>query len=116
MISFVIGKLAAYGIDKITIPYIYPYLKNSVNNIKSNFRRNNIRSSRRTKGFLLFIVFFNEFSVLYQLLRHIIAHDNTLSSFAKTIENLKSESEIAISWFEDNHLIMNSGKFQTFFD
>ena len=47
---------------------------------------------------------------------HNFADDNTLSSFAKTIENLisilESESEIAINWFKDNHMIVNPGKFQ----
>ena len=44
------------------------------------------------------------------------ADDNNLSSFAKTIENLisilESESEIAIYWFKDNHMIVNPGNFQ----
>ena len=47
---------------------------------------------------------------------HKFADDNTLSSFAKTIQNLisilESESEIAINWFENNHMIANPGKFQ----
>ena len=47
---------------------------------------------------------------------HNFAVDNTLSIFAKTIENLisilESESEIAINWFKDNHMIVNPGKFQ----
>ena len=46
---------------------------------------------------------------------HNFADDNTLSSFAKTIENLisilESESEIAINWFKNN-MIVNPGKFQ----
>ena len=45
---------------------------------------------------------------------HNLADDNTLSIFAKTIENLnsilKSESEIPINWFKDNHMIVNPGK------
>ena len=40
----------------------------------------------------------------------------TLSSFAKTIKNqisiLESESEIAIKWIKNNHMIANPGKFQ----
>ena len=44
------------------------------------------------------------------------ADDNTVLTFAKTIENLisilESESEIAINWFKDNHMIVNPGKFQ----
>ena len=39
---------------------------------------------------------------------HNFADDNTLSSFAKTIENLisilESESEIAMSWFKDDYM------------
>ena len=39
-----------------------------------------------------------------------------LSSFAKTVENLisilESESEIAINWFKNNHMIVNPGKFR----
>ena len=49
-------------------------------------------------------------------LAHNFADDNTLSSFAKTIGNLISvlelESEIAINWFKDNHMIVNPVKFQ----
>ena len=47
---------------------------------------------------------------------HNFSDDKTLSSFAKTIENLisilESESEIAINWFKNNHMIVNPGKFQ----
>ena len=47
---------------------------------------------------------------------HNFADDNTLSSFTKTIEYvisiLESESEKAINWFKDNHMIVNPGKFQ----
>ena len=47
---------------------------------------------------------------------HNFGDDNTLSSFAKIIENLisilESESEIAINWFKDNHMIVNPGKFK----
>ena len=47
---------------------------------------------------------------------HNLADGNTLSSFAKTIENLigilESERGIAINWTKDNHMIVNPGKFQ----
>ena len=40
---------------------------------------------------------------------------NTLSNFAKTIENLisnlESQNEIAVNWFIDNHITVNTGKF-----
>ena len=47
---------------------------------------------------------------------HNFADDNTLPSFAKTIENLisilESESEVAINWFKYNHMIVNPRKFK----
>ena len=71
-----------------------------------NLRRNNIRS-----------LFFNDFFYFTLVaLAHNFGDDNTLSSFAKIIENLisilESESEIAINWFKDNHMIVNPGKFK----
>ena len=105
------------------ICYIYSYLKSrkqcvSVNNIKSTFEE--IISGvpqGSIVGPILFNIFFNDF--FYFILvasAHNFADDNTLSSFAKTIENLisilESESEIAINWFKNNHMIVNPGKFQ----
>ena len=57
------------------------------------------------------------FSILYLLLWLISFYThNTLSIFAKTIDNLisilESECEIAINWFKENHMIANAGKFQ----
>ena len=47
---------------------------------------------------------------------HNFADDNTVSSFANAIKNLisilESQSEIAINWFKNNHMIVNPGKFQ----
>ena len=113
--DLVIAKLAAYGFDKNMICYIYSYLKSrkqcvSVNNIKSTFEE--IISGvpqGSIVGPILFNIFFNDF--FYFILvasAHNFADDNTLSSFAKTIENLisilESESEIAVSWFKDDYM------------
>ena len=121
--DLIIAKLAAYGFDKNMICYIYSYLKSrkqcvSVNNIKSTFEE--IISGvpqGSIVGPILFNIFFNDF--FYFILvasAHNFADDNTLSSFAKTIENLvsilESESEIAINRFKINHMIVNLGKFQ----
>ena len=121
--DLVIAKLAASGFEKNMICYIYSYLKSrkqcvSVNNIKSTFEE--IISGvpqGSIVGPILFNIFFNDF--FYFILvasAHNFADDNTLSSFAKTIENLisilESESEIAINWFKNNHMIVNPGKFQ----
>ena len=47
---------------------------------------------------------------------HNFADCNTISSFAKKMENvisiLESESEITINWFKYNHAIVNSSKFK----
>ena len=121
--ELVIAKLAAHGFDKNMIRYIYSYLKSrkqcaSVNSIKSTFEE--IISGvpqGSIVGPILFNIFFNDF--FYFILvasAHNFADNNTLSSFTKTMENLisilESESEIAINWFKNNHMIVNPGKFQ----
>ena len=105
------------------ICYISSYLKSrkhclSVNNIKSSFEEIISGVSQGSiVGPILFNIILNDF--FYFILvasAHNFADDNTLSGFAKTIENLisilKSESEIAINWCKDNRIIMNSSKFQ----
>ena len=105
------------------ICYIYSYLKSrkrcvSVNNIKSTFEEIISGVPRGSiVGRILFNIFFYDF--FYFILvasADNFADDNTLSSFAKKIENLnsilESESEIAINWFKNNHMIVNPCKFQ----
>ena len=119
----VISKLAAYGFDKNMIYYIYSHLKSrkqcvSVNNIKSTFEE--IISGvpqGSIVGSVLFNIFLNYFFYFVLVVSaNNFAEDNTLSSFSTAIENvisiLKSESEIIINWFKDNHMIVNPGKFK----
>ena len=121
--DLVIVKLAAYGFDKNMICYMYSYLKGtkqcaSVKNIKSTFEE--IISGvpqGSILGPILFNIFFKDFfHFILVASAHNFADNNTLSSVAKTIENLisilESESEIAINWFKNNHMIVNPGKFQ----
>ena len=60
-----------------------------------------------------FYIFFHFTLVVYA---RSFADDNTLLSFAKTIENpvsvLESEKWDIINWFKDTHKIWNLGKFQ----
>ena len=61
-------------------------------------------------------ILFNIFFFLCNVSFHSFAHDNILSSFARTVEslvsNLESESGCAINWFRDNSTIVNPDKFQ----
>ena len=108
--DLVIFKLAAYGWDKS--------MTCSVKNIKTTFEE--IISGvpqGSIVGPVLFNIFFNDFFYFITVdLPHNFTDDITLSSFAKTMENLinilKSETEIAINWFKNNHTIVNPGKFQ----
>ena len=110
--GLVTAKLAAYGFDKNMICYIYSYLKSrkqcvSVNKITFEEIISGAPQGSIV-GPILFNFFFNDF--FYFILvasAHNFADDNTLSSFAKTIENLisllESEREITINWSKNNH-------------
>ena len=68
-------------------------------------------------GPILFNIFLNDFFFfLCNVSVHNFADDNTLSSFAKTVNDLvsilQSESGCLINWFGDNNLIVNPDKFQ----
>ena len=121
--DLVTAKLAAYRFAENMICYIYSYLKIrkqrvNVNNIKSTFEEiiSGVPQSSII-GPILSNIFFNDFFYFILLTsNHNFADDNTLSSFAKKIENLisilESESEIVINWFKDNYMIVNAGKFK----
>ena len=122
-LDLVISKLGAYGFEKDMIHQVYSYLISrkqcdSVNNIESSFKeiisgvpQGSIVGPILFKIFLIDIFYFISVSSA-----HNFADDNTLPNFTKTIEKLisvlESESEIAIKWFIENHIIVNPGKFQ----
>ena len=92
--DLLIVKLAAHGFDKKMVCYIYSYLKSrkqyvSVNNINSTFEE--IISGvpqGSIVGPILSNIFFNDFFYFISVASaHNFADDDTLSSFAKTIEN-----------------------------
>ena len=116
--DLLIAKLAAYGFEEKPLLYIYSYLENrkqcvKTNNINSNFQT--IKSGvpqGSTVGPILFNIFFNDFIFF---LCNVSVH-NFCSSFAKTVKTLlsilESESSCAINWFRDNSMMVNPDKFQ----
>ena len=117
-------KLAAYGIDDNLLPYINSYLLNRkqcvcINNTLSEF--NKIIFGVHQSSFVgptLLNCFFNDIYYFIESAKvHNFADDNTLTTFAENVRNLKSvlesESNIAIDWFETNKTIVNPGKFQS---
>ena len=89
-----------------------------INNININFQT--IKSAVPQGSIVgpnLFDIFFNDFFFfLCNVSVHSFADDNTLSSFARTVNNLVSilefESGCAINWSRDNSMIVNPDKFQ----
>ena len=115
--DLVIAKLADYRFDKEMLCYIYSYLKIrqhcvSVNSIKSSFEE---IISEVPKEKVVGPVLFNNSFYFFILIASTqnFADNNTLSGFAKTIDNLinilESQSELEIDWFKDNHMIVNPG-------
>ena len=123
--NFLMAKLFSYGFDKTALKYIYSYLKKRqqcvrINNIYSGFEEiiaGVLQGS--IVGSILFSAFLNDF--FYDIENasvHNFDDDNTLSCFAKTIEDLihilEGESEeTAINWFSVNKLIVNPDKFKS---
>ena len=121
--DILLAKLAAYGIDDISIFYIHSYLLNCkqcvcINNILNEF--NKVISGVPqgfTVGSILFNCFFNDFYYFIKNANmHNFADDNTLTTFAQgvraLISVLKSQSNIAIDWLETSKMIVNPSKFQ----
>ena len=65
---------------------------------------------------ILFNIFFNGFFVILIASARNYADDNTLTSFGKTDEDflkkLEHECELALTWFKNNKMMVNSNKFQ----
>ena len=121
--DLLLAKLAAYGVHRSTLKYIFSYLTNrkqcvKINNVKSQFK--NIISGvpqGSIAGPILFNAFLNDFFYVFEKASvHNFADDNTLTSFAKTLKELisilETESNAAVQWFTNNKMIANPDKFQ----
>ena len=119
-----IAKLGADGFEEKTLLYIYSYLENRKQSVKTD----NINSNFQTITFgvsqgsivdpTLFNIFlYDFFFFMCNVSVHKFADDNSLSSFAKTVNNLvsilESESGCAMNWFRYNNMIVNPDKFQS---
>ena len=93
--DLLLAKLAAYGVDEIFLCYIYSYLLNRkqcvrINNVNSKFL-NVILGAPQRSAFepILFNCFFNDFFYVNEIANaHNFADDNTLTAFAKNVQNL----------------------------
>ena len=120
--DLVIAKLHAYGFDLKSLEYILSYLTNReqstrINEIYSLFE---IILSGVPQGSILGPIIFNIFlNDLFFFIEnngiHNYADDNTLSSFSNSFPNLikilENQSNIALSWLQNNKMIANPKKF-----
>ncbi|XP_057297642.1 uncharacterized protein LOC130628675 [Hydractinia symbiolongicarpus] len=102
--DLLIAKLHAYGFDVKSLEYILSYLTN---------REQSTRVNAEYSIFELILSGVPQGSVDL----HNYADDNTISAYSNTIKNLiktlERESEIALSWLNNNKMIASPNKFHS---
>ena len=117
------ANLDAYGFNRDTVAYIYSYLKNKKQYVRINGTQSYLGDiisgvpQGSILGTILFNLFFNDlFYFILLATAHNFVDGNTLPCYSKTIQeligSLESECEVALNWFNENKMIVNSGKFQ----
>ena len=121
--NLLIAKLHACGFSQKTVTSIYSYFKRwkqkvKVNNFLSDFLTFLSGIPQESiLGPILFNIFLNDLLLTLNLSDLFkFADGNTILTTADNIDylllTLKDESELAVKWFMDNQLIVNSDKFQ----
>ena len=122
--ELLIAKLSAYGFEKSTLRFFYSYLKGRKQCVNIKGKHSTFLEIKAgvpqgsILGPILFNIFLNDIIEIFEHAKIInFADDNTLSRHAKTIEcliqYLENDSELAINWFLENHMIANPDKFKT---
>ena len=121
--ELLIAKLSAYGFDKNTLKFFYSYLKERKQCVcikgKSSMMLEILAGVPQGSilGPVLFNIFINDFIDIFKETEpHNFADDNTLSAFSSNldslVEKLEGDSDKAITWFTNNHMIANPDKFK----
>ena len=121
--ALLLAKLEAYGIGEKALSYIYLYLRNRnqgvhINDTKKNSQKiisgipqGSITEPIKFKFLINNLLFFVSSASMFNFV-----DDNSLSSTAKTVTELKSilrsELEVFINWFKNNNMIVNPEKSQ----
>ena len=121
--DLLLAKLEAYGIGQKALSYIYLYLRNRnqgvhINDTKKNSQKiisgipqGSITEPIKFKFLINNLLFFVSSASMFNFV-----DDNSLSSTAKTVTELKSilqsELEVFINWFKNNNMIVNPEKSQ----
>ena len=121
--DLLVAKFDAYGFHRNTAAYIYSYLENRNQCVRINGTQSylgdiiSVVPQGSILGPILSNLFFNDFFRFILLsTAHNFADDSTLLCFGKTIQQLigflESECKVALTWFDENKMIVNPGKFQ----
>ena len=122
--GLIIAKLHAYGFDLTSLEYILSYLTNREQSARINavYSLYEIILSGVPQGSILGPIIFNIIlnDLFYFIVNseiHNYADDNTLSASSNTVKNLiktlEKESEVALTWLNDNKMIANPEKFHS---